>query len=475
MGSNRTPVMILMMVATLVCAAIIVTAAAGALLLLPSSVFAQQQEETSLGEEEGEDLGSGIASDVLDSIGVEEDEQQEENDGAAATRDDDGDTNTQIAVPITDQDQREANLAEQLGLNADILEEEEVIPTQTPTPTPEEEDTTPPILTVPEDRVVEATSTEGVVVRFTVTAQDNVDGAATLDERNVLTQHDDVGGDITISCTPASGSTFEIGTTTVTCTATDEAGNRATASFTVTVAVADTIAPEITGVPADITVRATSLSGATVSYTIPTATDAVDGSVPVTCSPESGSIFPIGTTRVVCTATDTAGNTATASFTITVNAITCLGVAATIYGTEGNDDLPGTEGRDIIVALGGNDRVQALGGDDAVCGGDGDDTLTGGEGNDGVFGEAGSDTLTGGAGNDQLNGGAGSDSMSGGEGNDVMSGGAGSDTLTGDAGNDQLNGDAGDDALSGDAGTDSADGGPNTDTCFAETETNCEL
>src|SRR5215207_3017858 len=52
------------------------------------------------------------------------------------------------------------------------------------------------------------------------------------------------------------------------------------------------------------------------------------------------------------------------------NGITCVGVPATIVGTEGNDNLVGTEGRDIIVALGGNDRVQALGGDDAVCGGD---------------------------------------------------------------------------------------------------------
>jgi HYR domain len=215
MVSNTSP-MILMM-ATLACA--IITPAAGALLLLPSSsVFAQQQEETSLGEE-GEDLGSGIASDVLDSVGVEEDEQEEENDEAAATGDnDDGDTNTQIAVPITDQDQREANLAEQLGLNADILEEEEVIPTPTPTPTPTpEEDTIPPTLTVPGDITEDATSADGAVVTFEVTAQDNVDGT------------------VPVECTPESGSTFPIGVTTVECTATDAAGNTATASFTITV------------------------------------------------------------------------------------------------------------------------------------------------------------------------------------------------------------------------------------------------
>src|SRR5215211_5430522 len=328
MGSNRTPMrMILMMVATLVCAAIIVTAAAaGALLLLPSSVFAQQQEETSLGERG--DLGSGIASDVLDSVGVEEDEQEEENDGAAATGDD---TNTQIAVPIITQDQREANLAEQLGLNVDIVEEEEEV-TPTPTPTPVQ-DTTPPVLTVPEDIVVEATSTDGAVVSFEVTAQDNVDGTATLDE-NGLTQ-DYVGGDITILCDPTSRSTFPIGSTTVRCTATDEAGNTATESFRVT--VQDTTPPTLI-VPADPVLGSFDPEGSQVTY-LALARDNVDGGatlmannelsqdddiggdITISCEPPSGSVFPIGTTEVDCTATDEAGNTATESFTITLQEI----------------------------------------------------------------------------------------------------------------------------------------------------------
>ncbi|WP_318618939.1 HYR domain-containing protein [Priestia megaterium] len=40
--------------------------------------------------------------------------------------------------------------------------------------------------------------------------------------------------------------------------------------------------------------------------------------VTTSCSPPSGSFFPIGTTPVTCTATDAVGNTATCSFTITV-------------------------------------------------------------------------------------------------------------------------------------------------------------
>ena len=51
-----------------------------------------------------------------------------------------------------------------------------------------------------------------------------------------------------------------------------------------------------------------------------TATDDVDGSVPATCQPRSGSRFRIGRTRVTCEATDGSANTATASFTVTVRA-----------------------------------------------------------------------------------------------------------------------------------------------------------
>jgi HYR domain len=49
-----------------------------------------------------------------------------------------------------------------------------------------------------------------------------------------------------------------------------------------------------------------------------TATDAVDGRVPVRCLPRSGARFRIGRNRVHCSATDTSANMATASFTITV-------------------------------------------------------------------------------------------------------------------------------------------------------------
>jgi hypothetical protein len=77
--------------------------------------------------------------------------------------------------------------------------------------------------------------TDGAQVSFEVSAQDNVDGNATLEEDGSTITQDDVGGNITISCDPASGSVFPIGDTEVECSATDEAGNTGTASFTVTV------------------------------------------------------------------------------------------------------------------------------------------------------------------------------------------------------------------------------------------------
>lgn len=49
-----------------------------------------------------------------------------------------------------------------------------------------------------------------------------------------------------------------------------------------------------------------------------TARDNADPAPTVTCSRPSGSVFPIGTTTVNCTATDRAGNTAGGTFSVTV-------------------------------------------------------------------------------------------------------------------------------------------------------------
>jgi len=78
----------------------------------------------------------------------------------------------------------------------------------------------------------------------------------------------------------------------------------------------------LTGMPANITVNATHLSGAVVTYSAPTAIDeAGDSPAPsVSCTPASGSTFAIGTTTVTCTATsaDDTPSTVSGTFTVTV-------------------------------------------------------------------------------------------------------------------------------------------------------------
>ena len=48
------------------------------------------------------------------------------------------------------------------------------------------------------------------------------------------------------------------------------------------------------------------------------ANDTVDGALPVTCDPRSGSLFMLGRTTVACEAVDSSGNTGRARFTVTV-------------------------------------------------------------------------------------------------------------------------------------------------------------
>lgn len=68
-----------------------------------------------------------------------------------------------------------------------------------------------------------------------------------------------------------------------------------------------------------VTAEAASVSGATVTYLAPNATDNVDPITPASCSLVSGSTFALGNTTVTCNKTDTAGNTATpTTFTVTV-------------------------------------------------------------------------------------------------------------------------------------------------------------
>ena len=70
-------------------------------------------------------------------------------------------------------------------------------------------------------------------------------------------------------------------------------------------------------VPRDIVTDATTSQGAKVDFVV-TAIDDVDGEIKPRCSTFSGAQFSIGTTTIDCWATDSAGNTAKKSFSVTV-------------------------------------------------------------------------------------------------------------------------------------------------------------
>jgi hypothetical protein len=96
----------------------------------------------------------------------------------------------------------------------------------------------------------ETNDPQGFQVLYYAEACDEVDGAAGLNLDNILSQDSEsdveqacgfprqdnnIGGDITLSCDPRSGSIFPVGDTTVQCTAVDASGNTGTYSSTVTV------------------------------------------------------------------------------------------------------------------------------------------------------------------------------------------------------------------------------------------------
>jgi hypothetical protein len=154
-----------------------------------------------------------------------------------------------------------------------------------------------PMLKLPPDLTVEAQSAAGAVVSFAATATD---------------AH---GKALPVVCIPASGSLFPFGVTTVKCTAKDTAGKVTEGEFTVT--VRDTTAPTLSQ-HANLTTEATGPAGASVSYTSPTATDTIDGALPVVCTPASGTVFPLGRSEVECSARDSHGNIGRLVFAVTV-------------------------------------------------------------------------------------------------------------------------------------------------------------
>jgi len=118
------------------------------------------------------------------------------------------------------------------------------------------------------------------------------------------------------SSSHSPGDFFPLGTTTVVYTATDNAGLTVICSFDVT--VADVENPNTTGCPANFGVSTDpGLCGANAIWAVPSATDNCS-IASFTSNFNPGDFFPLGTTTVIYTATDNAGNSVSCSFDITV-------------------------------------------------------------------------------------------------------------------------------------------------------------
>jgi hypothetical protein len=170
----------------------------------------------------------------------------------------------------------------------------------------------PPEITCPANVV---TSTDpgacSAVVNFTATATDT--------------------DPVTVSCTPASGTAFAKGTTTVQCTATDSVGATDSCSFTVTVNDAEN--PVISCPGNIVTGNDPGQCSAIVNPGTATATDnCLVDSIAGTRSDglPLNAPYPVGTTTITWKATDTSNNMATCSQTIVVNDVEAPVITASL-------------------------------------------------------------------------------------------------------------------------------------------------
>ncbi|WKK83315.2 HYR domain-containing protein [Marivirga arenosa] len=148
---------------------------------------------------------------------------------------------------------------------------------------------------------------------ITISANENCEAIVEWDTPQAS---DNCGFTPTLSSNLNSGSTFQLGTTTVTYTATDEGGNTAQRSFNVT--VEDNSPPTFNNLPTEIRVVAEGNCTAIATWPGVTASDNCDSNVDISSNINSGTSFILGTTAINYTAIDDAGNVANASFNVVV-------------------------------------------------------------------------------------------------------------------------------------------------------------
>jgi hypothetical protein len=154
-----------------------------------------------------------------------------------------------------------------------------------------------------------------------------------LPDLTTLVTASDLSGSVTVTQSVAVNTPLALGARSVTITAKDPSNNQSTCTATITVLANG--GPTFT-VPANVTIPATSDNGAPYSYALPLATDSTGGHPTVTCTPASGSTFPIGTTTVTCSSADRSANLTTHSFTVTVTPRNSAPVCTAAYASPGS-------------------------------------------------------------------------------------------------------------------------------------------
>ncbi|MEV5003280.1 hypothetical protein [Nocardioides sp. LML1-1-1.1] len=196
-----------------------------------------------------------------------------------------------------------------------------------------------PTITVPAGITTPATDSAGAPVTFDVTA------------------HDVIDGDLAPTCDATSGATFPIGTTTVSCSATNSRDVLASDTFDVTVTAP---LPSVT-VPTSATAEATGPDGAVVDFSV-SGLDFVGTALTPVCrlgngegaEVVSGATFPLGDTEVRCTVTDEWGGQASESFVVGV--VDTTGPVITV--PEGiTVDATGPEGATVEFEASAHDAV----------------------------------------------------------------------------------------------------------------------
>lgn len=194
---------------------------------------------------------------------------------------------------------------------------------------------------ISETRTVTVTDTEVPIfaqpVNIEANSAANICGAIVNYTVNTT---DACGSPVTYTYSQASGTVFPAGVTTVNITATDVSGNTTSVSFTVT--ITDNQPPAITA-PANITI----VSGSVINLGTATAIDNCGTPIITNNAPVS---YPLGVTVVTWTATDAAGNTASAVQTVTVTVPTSCSSSITV--TPGNNIYTGGIPTNIYIGYG---------------------------------------------------------------------------------------------------------------------------